>query len=239
MANDEISNFVGGLFSGVGGGALSWTWVIIIVLGMMIIAGISIGVIWWFMNFLRYNKKIKWFNKVGNEIVPVADYKAWFQRIGTAGDTWANVKKLKRLLPKPRKQMGKNEYWFYEREDGEAINFSLQNFDADMKKAGAYFVDEDMRLQRLGIQKNLENRFQKVTFWQKYGGMIMNLAFLMIVTVCLVVLFKEMKDNWSIGAQMAQAVRDMALEVKNMRTQFGSGAVPVEEFLPLIWGFRK
>lgn len=235
MASDEISSFIGGLTGGAGGGAISWLTVVIIVLGMIIVAGISIGVIYWITSRMRYNKKFRWFRKVGNEIVPVGVYPAWFQRIGTAGDTWANVKVLKRLLPKPRKQMAKNEYWFYEREDGEAINFSLNDFDDSMKKAGAYFVDEDMRLQRLGIQKNLENRFQKVTFWQKYGGMLMNILFLVVVTVMLVILFKEMKDNWAVGREMAQAVRDMAEQVKNMRTQTGSGAVTVGSFMPLLF----
>lgn len=232
---DEISSFVG-KFIPSGAGMTSWLTVIIIILGMVLVAGAVIWVIFIVTNNLRYNKRFKWFRKVGNEIIPVAEYKAWFQRVGTAGDTWANVKVLKRLLPKPRKQMAKNEYWFYEREDGEAINFSLKDFDQEMKKAGAYFVDEDMRLQRLGIQKNLENRFQKVTFWQKYGGMIMNLLFLVIVTIMLVILFKEMKDNWAVGREMAQSVRNMAEQVKNMRIQVGSGAVVTESFLPLLLG---
>ena len=81
-----------------------------------------------------------------------------FARIGKAGDYWCKLKKFKKTLPRPRRQVEKNTYWFYEREDGEWVNFTLNDFDDGMKKAGAYFVDEDMRLQRLGIQKNLQER---------------------------------------------------------------------------------
>lgn len=235
---DEISGFISSVTSGGDWG--SWGTVLLIVLGMVLVAGAVIGLIVWLSNTLKYNKKLKLFRKVGNEIVPVLDDKGWFARVGTAGDYWCKVKKMKKTLPRPRKQMAKNEYWFYERNDGEWINFSLKDFDEDMQKAGAYFVDEDMRLQRLGIQKNLENRFQKVTFWQKYGGMIMNVVFLVIVVVMLVVLFKEMKDNWVVGREMAQAVRDMAEQVANMRKQVGSGAVTVgQSILPLLWGVKK
>jgi len=239
MAN-EIAEYVSGFTSGLGGGAISWTTVLLIVGGMILVAGVVIWGVIIVMNRLKYNKKLKLFRKVGNEIVPVLDDKGWFARVGTAGDQWCKVQKFKKTLPRPRKQMAKDEYWFYEREDGEWVNFSLKDFDEDMKKAGAYFVDEDMRLQRLGIQKNLENRFQKVTFWQKYGGMIMNILFMVIVTVCLVILFKEMKDNWAVGREMASAVRDMAVQVQNLYTRGQSGAVTVgESFLPLLWGFKK
>ena len=119
--------------------------------------------------------------------------------------------------------MAKNEYWYYIREDGEWINFSLQDVDAQMKAAKVYYVEEDMRLQRLGIQKNLEARFKKITFWERYGGMITTGVFLLIITICLVVIFREMKGAWTGATEMAGAVKEMALQLKNIQ---GSGAIP-------------
>ena len=123
--------------------------------------------------------------------------------------------------------MRRNEYWFYEREDGEWINFQLADFDEEMKTAGCYFVDEDMRLQRLGIHKNLRDRLQKVTFWQKYGGMIMSIAFILVVTICFVVLFNKMYNMYHNAGIMATEVKTMAQAVHNLATHQGSGMVPV------------
>lgn len=232
MASEEIGSFVGS-FAGSGSGVGT---AVLIALGIVFVGGLLAGGVAWLINWLSYNKKVKLFRKVGNEIVPIITDRAKFERVGTAGDYWCKTKQLKKTLPRPRKQMAKNEFWFYEREDGEWINFSLGDFDGDMKKAGAYFVDEDMRLQRLGIQKNLRDRFQKVTFWQKYGGMIMSAIFVLIITICLVILFKEMKENWAVGKEMASAVRDMAVQVANLQRQTGSGAeFIVESFLPLVF----
>lgn len=200
---------------------------VLIGLGILVFA-VALAIFTYFMYIkLRYNKKIVLFRKVGTSIVPVIYDKGWLTRVGSAGDTWLKVRKTKKTLPRPRMQIAKNEYWFFEREDGEWINFTLQDFDKTMKQAGVYYVEEDMRLQRLGIQKNLQERFQKVSFWQKYGGMIMSLIFILVITVCLVVLFKEMAKNWEIGREMASAVRDMAVQVSNLRVETTSGMQPL------------
>jgi len=187
---------------------------------------------------LIYNKKIKIYRRVGNKTILVAVDKGFFARVGTAGDYWCATKKLKRTLPRPTIQSGKNEYWFFEREDGEYINFGLGDIDSQMKAAKVYYIDEDMRLARLGIQKNLRDRFQKVSFWQKYGGMIMNLVYLMVSTILLVILFKEIKDVWSVGQSMAASVRDMAVQVENMARRVGGGmAAPI--LLPFLLTKRR
>ena len=235
MADEIIGETISGWIPSfsAGGVASVMMWV-----GIALVLGAGAILIFWVVfNRFKFNKKISLFRKVGNEVSRVLEDKGMFQRIGTAGDSWFVTKKSKKILPRPRKQIGKNEYWFYEGEDGEWRNFSLKDFDEELRKSGAYFVDEDMRLQRLGIQKNLLERFKKVTFWDKYGATIVNLIFMIIVVVLLVVLFQKMQGNWEVGTAMASAVRDMAKEVTNMRTQFGSGMVPIaESFLSLVVG---
>lgn len=154
--------------------------VILYVIIALIIGGmIFIAIYLWFQN-KKFNKKIVLFKKVGNKVIPIGNDRAMFERVGTAGDYWCRTKTIKKTLPRPRIEMAKNEYWYYEREDGEWINFSLGDIDDQMKSAKAYYVDEDMRLQRLGIQKNLIDRFHKVTFWEKYGNFIMNIGFMIV-----------------------------------------------------------
>jgi len=204
-------------------------------IGAVLFAGL-LGVAFYFVyKNLIYNKTVKIYRKVGNKTVLVAVDKGYFARVGNAGDYWLITKKLKKTLPRPTIQSGKNEYWFFEREDGEFINFGLGDIDSQMKVAKVYYIDEDMRLARLGIQKNLRDRFQKVSFWQKYGGLIMNLIYLMVSTILLVILFKEIKGVWEAGHSMASAVRDMAVQVENMGRRVGGGmqTLPIF-FLPFV-----
>lgn len=190
------------------------TYFIYFLIGIMIcgVLGLFFFLIY---NHYKYNMTIKLFKKISGRIIPVGEDKGMLQRVGSAGDYWLITKKYKKKLPRPRIWISKNTCWYYEREDGEWINFELGDIDAQMKQAGAYYVDEDMRLQRLGIQKNLEERHKKLTFWQQYGTTIMMVIFVVIVTICLIVLFKELKALPSSLTQSAEAVRDMALAVKD------------------------
>ncbi|MHA1471119.1 MAG: hypothetical protein ACTSSP_11250 [Candidatus Asgardarchaeia archaeon] len=211
-----------------------------IILGIAVVVAIGLGFfIYWFMTYLKYNKKIKIFRKVGTLIMPIASDSACFERVGAGGDYWCRTKKTKKILPRPKIQMDKNEFWFYEREDGEWINFALKDFDIEMKQAGAYYVDEDMRLQRLGIQKNLQERFNKVTFWDKYFGMIMTIVFIMIITICLVVLFNKMEGNWEQATRASEAIEHMAKSVDAMTARTTSGVVVATSFFPLMFLFKK
>lgn len=200
-------------------------WAIYIIGGILVACGVAFGV-YYVVQYLKWNKKVTLFRKVANRIIPVSTDKAMFERVGQSGDYWLKTQKLKKTLPRPKIEMGKNTYWFYEREDGEWINFEMADIDAQMKKAGAYYVDEDMRLSRLGIQKNLQARLLKETFWQKYGTTIMLIIFVLIVTIALVVLFQKMQGNWVSAEKTAQAIEHMAVSVSDMARQIGGGVKP-------------
>lgn len=205
-------------------GSAIMTWGIIIIGAILVASGVAFG-IYWLMDYLRWNKNVVLFRKVSNRIIPLVNDKAMFQRVGTSGDYWLKTKKLKKTLPRPKIEMGKNTYWYYEREDGEWINFELSDIDSQMKKAGVYYVDEDMRLQRLGIQKNLKERLMKETFWQKYGTTIMLIIFVLIVTIALVVLFQKMQGNWEAATQTAKAIEHMAASVEQLSKNMGGNGV--------------
>ena len=198
-----------------------------IFLGALMFTGLLGLGTWYFYNELRFKQRVILFKKVGKSILPVFKDKAILERLGSAGDTWFRLKKCKKILPRPTIQMGKNLYWFYEREDGEWINIGMSDIDEKMREAHVYYVDEDMRLQRLGIQKNLQERLQKLNFWQKYGTMIMNLIFLMVIMIVLIVLFNKMEGLWGQMTSTAEAIEHMAESVTNMATRQGSGVVPV------------
>lgn len=200
--------------SGVG------TWIMIFilaVLGAVLVATL----IYFLMMNMRFNKRAILFRKIGNRIIPVAEDKAMFERIGNAGDHWCRTRKLKKYLPRPKIEMGKNTYWFYEREDGEWINFELSDIDDLMRKAGVYFIDEDMRLSRIAISKNLDDRFKKQGFWDKYGNMIVTVVVVLLLTVCLIIVFNKMADLIKMFQSATGTMEHMASAVEMMAKRVG------------------
>lgn len=159
------------------------------VVGSLLVTGVICGIVVLVSMYLMYNQKVRLFKKVGNRTTPLGIFKARFVRIGQAGDKQLYVPKLKKYLPTPTIQTGKSEWWYYEREDHEWINFTLGDLDEDMKTAGAFYTDFDMRMARIGIEKNLRERLMKQNFWEKYGATIMNLMAFMIIIISLVIFF--------------------------------------------------
>jgi len=201
-------------------------WAIYIIGGILLCVGAVFGV-YYLIQYFKWNKKVILFKRVSNRIIPIKTDKAMFERVGQSGDYWLKTKGMKKTLPRPKIEMDRNTFWFFERDDGEFINFELADIDEQMKKAGAYYVEEDMRLSRLGIQKNLQARLIKETFWQKYGATIMLVIFVLLVTICLVVLFQKMTDNWKVASETAKAIEHMAMAVEQMSKNIGGGVTPV------------
>lgn len=198
-------------------------WVIGVVLGCAVIGGL----IYAYFRYKKYNKVIQVFGKINGAVVPIMKERAMFERVGIAGDYWCRTMKSKKILPRPSIAMGKNTYWYFVREDGEWINFSLKDIDADMKQAGTYFVDEDMRLQRLGIQKNIKDRFgEKPSFWDKYGAILGYVLFILIITISLIMLFKQL-DKVAVSMNSASSnIGKLAEATMNMVARQTSGVVP-------------
>jgi len=224
-----MSDAMGEMMTGVGLGSVSLSGLgkpLFIGLLILTLGSITAIGIYYLIKFLRYNKKIVLFQRVSGQIMPTLTDKGMFQRIGNAGDFWMVTRQFKKVLPRPKIKMGKNTYWYFEREDGEWINFTIQDIDELMKEAKVYYVDEDMRLQRLGIYKNLEARFNKEGFWQKYGSYIMMGILGLIMVISVVILFKAMTEHWDKMGQVSNAMLEMARAVDNMATRVGGGVVP-------------
>lgn len=197
-------------------------WIMYFLIGVVVACVLAIGIYLFIIN-LKFNKKIVLFRKISGKVIPVATDKGMSERIGLAGDTWLRTKKFRKILPRPKIEMEKNTFWYFEREDGEWINFSLKDMDSVMKKADAYYVDEDMRLQRLGIQRNLKDRFDKANFWDKYGNMIMGVIFFLIVTICLIVIFNKINDLVKALPVLAHALESLANAIASNQ----NGMVPI------------
>ncbi len=210
-------------------------------LAFFVVAIVGIGVYFVLMR-KTYRHKITVRGLVGNQPMIRWRDRAKEVRIGRAGDTLFYLKKKKRFLPPPIIQDGVNEWLYWEREDGELINVGIENVDEKQRKLGIKFIDTDMRMQRLGIEKLLQARLQKQTFWEKHGTMVVSAIFYVLLTILLVVIFTQ----WIKSTQVMGAVtnRQADLWEKMIREEEvspyvpteseGSGLIPANFILPLI-----
>jgi hypothetical protein len=205
---------------GIIGTFLIWVVVILFIGGIL-----AVGIIW-LINKKKYKLKIWVFGRVGGVPMLKTIDTGKLITFGMAGDKLLQLKKLKKYLPTPQIQMGKDIYWFYEREDSEFINFSLTDIDKKQKEAGAYYVDNDMRMQRLGIEKNLRERLTKMSFFEKYGTAIAGVIFVIMVTVALVVLFSKLTEVSGAMESMSKSVEAMASSVNKFYTKRVGGEAP-------------
>ena len=211
------------------GNVLIWVVVVFVVFSFILALFI------WLYYRRTFSQKISVYGLVGNKSSLIYEDKAKLQKFGMAGDVLFYHRKSKKYTAPPNIHMGPKLWWYWRRADGELINIGLGDIDEEMRKAGAYFVDTDVRMQRLGIEKNLRDRFQKESFWAKYGTTIVGAIFMVLVTVSLVVLFAKLVDVSEALTQTSIAIKDMATAVNRF---YGgdepSGLVPSEVFLSLI-----
>lgn len=201
--------------------------------GFLIFACLFGIILWFILSRKTYKNKIKVYGMIGGRTGIKWMDKGKLVPIGKAGDKLMYLKKSKRYLPPPTIQSGAYEWLYWEREDGELINIGIENLDETQKNLGIKFVDTDMRMQRLGIEKNLQFRLQKEGFWSKYGQLIIQVAFYVIVALMIIVLFIQWRKSGAVLTDMAGSVREMAGEVSALRTgqhptteSNGSGLIP-------------
>lgn len=162
-------------------------WIFGIVLFMMVVGGI----ITLFYFYQSFNIKIKIFRNIAGYSRLVAVDRGRFVRVSQAGDFILFLKKHKKWLPRPTIQTAPREYWFYIRDDGEYINFGLENIDEVMSKAKVKYIAEDMRMSRLAISEILKKKFEDVGWWQKHGQMVINLALYFVMAMLLFLVFRQ------------------------------------------------
>lgn len=188
---------------GLFGNLFLWLFIVIVIC--------AIGGFFFYLWYSKklYSQKIRVFGMVGNSPQEKNTDFAKIIRVGHAGDKLFFLKKAKRHIPYPTIQSGVNTWFFWEREDNELINFRFDNLDMLQKKMGIKFVDTDMRMQRLGIEKLLSLRHQDKSFWEKYGHEITQGIFYVLVTILLIVLFVQWRKTGSTLEAIASNVAGM------------------------------
>jgi hypothetical protein len=157
----------------------------------------------------QYFLKIPLYSSIGNRPTRIGYYKARVISIGTAGDKLWFVKKARKYLSPGTIQSAPNEFWYWVREDGEWINFSIKDLDEVSKTAGVKFIQQDMRMARLATERLLEQRLMKKNFWEKYGVMIGFVLYFLLVTVSLAIMFYLWGDIIEQTSQLLGTINNM------------------------------
>jgi|SRR6056297_6327 len=226
----SLGNMFGGFNIGIGtiGNALLIFFLAILIIGLIAIS------IFMYVNNKKYKYSIPLYKKIGSMPIRVGTYKAKDYKIGNAGDKLWYVRKIKKFIPPATVQTAPNEYPHFEREDGEWVNFGLGDIDSQLKTAGVKYVHQDMRANRIAISNLLEQRFSKKSFWDKYGAMIMNVIFYLVIAIAMVVIFYQ----WSDIVDKTGTLLDRIIELEEQRKVSGnSGVVPA--FMLIVGGVRQ
>lgn len=221
---NPLKNFDIGI--GVIGSAL-----LVLFIAVFIICLIGV-IIFLYLNKRKYKYKIPLTKKVGERTIRVKTFLAKDFPIGRAGDKLWFVKGIKKYIMPATLQSAPNEFTHHEREDGEWINVEYPDVDLHMKQMGVKFVQQDMRSNRIAISDILEQRFKdQKTFWEKWGNMIMQLIFYLVVTMMMIVIFYQWSD---IVDKISILVDKLQVTEKAV-----SGGSIVPALLFMMWRNRK
>lgn len=176
--------------------------------GSLILLGLIITAIFIWLNFQKkiYNKKIVVFENLGGlGYQKTGEDTARLIKIGDGGEEILFLRKRKSYKTAYGKKMGANTYWFAVGQDGYWYNCTLGDLDAKMGMLDIEPVDRDMRYMHVAIRKNIQDRYKKNSFMDKYGVMIMNSIFLLIILLGL----------WFIADKVASGIKELVIGLKN------------------------
>lgn len=202
-------------------------WVLILVIAIVfVIACITIYVIW-----LRRTYKyriIVFENLSGQGYQPTIRDKARVIKLGGGGEEILFLKNKKVYRTAYGRKMGKNTFWFAIGQDGYWYNSVLGDLDAKMGMLDIEPIDRDMRYMYEGVRRNIEERYRKIQFMEKYGTILMSGIFVLIMLVGLGILIGKMGDVAStINTGIEQSNRMVQIAGDLMKQSCaGGGLVP-------------
>lgn len=224
----------------IGFGSTFLNIVIVIMFIVIVLFLIGGGLLLW-LNNKKYKFKIPLYALVGNTVTRIAMVKAKPVNFGRAGDIlwFCKGKGVRKWIAPATIQSAPNEFWHYLRQDGEWINFSMDDLNEESRKMGVKFVAQDMRMQRLANEKLLELKFSKQGFWEKWGVIIGYVVFFLVITVSLVIYFYQLNGVMQKMSEIVGQIGDL-LDKANRISRGGStdtstpeGLIPA--FLPLLY----
>jgi len=213
--------------TGIFGGTITYIAIAVLV---FLILGIGIYI---YMVNKKFKIKIVLFENVSGQGYQVTfKDRAMMVKIGDGGEEILYLKKKKVYRTAYGKKMGKNTYWFAVGQDGYWYNILLGDLDAKMGMLDIEPIDRDMRYMHVAIRKNIQERYRKETFMQKYGTIMINGIFLLIMIGALWLLIDQIGDLIGQSTAVVEAAKLViepavkALSHADSICSGGSGIIP-------------
>ena len=209
--------------------------VILLVIILILIAAGGGAAILLMRNYKIFNKKIQVFENIsGKGYQPVYKDRARLVKLGDGGEELLFLKKKKLYRAAYGRKMGINTYWFAIGQDGYWYNCVLGDIDAKMGMLDIEPIDRDMRYMHVAIRKNIKDRYNKPSAFEKYGTYIMSGIFMIIMLVGIWLLLNKIGDISSGAAasvtaanEVVKAAQSIISSLDNICQGGGSNIVPV------------
>jgi hypothetical protein len=192
---------------------------------------IGVAIIFWYYSI--YNRRVVLFeNLAGQGYRVVLRDRARVVRVGSGGEELLYLMKKKKYISAYGRKMAKNTYWYAVGQDGYWYNFLLGDLDSKMAMLDIEPIDRDMRLESVAIRKNVEGRYKKDKWMDKYGIMLMNTIALIVFLVGLWYLTAKLGEVANTVNQGVEITREILVEQKQLISAMdnsfrgGSGITP-------------
>jgi len=180
----------------------------------VLIFGVLIYV--FYMNRL-FNKKIILFENIsGTGWQNTGKDRARIIKVGDGGEELMYLRKKKVYRTAYGKKMGPNTYWFAIGQDGYWYNVVLGDLDAKMGMLDIEPIDRDMRYMHVAIRKNIQERYRKIGFMEKYGQTLMSGIFLLIMIIAIWLLISKVGDLITQAQSVLKASQPIAESMQNI-----------------------
>jgi len=197
----------------IGSGIGNMILIVAIIFIVTLIAGG--GIFMWFQS-KTYNKKIVIFENIaGQGYQPIGKDKARVVKVGDGGEELLYLKGRKVYRTAYGRKMGKNTYWFAVGQDGYWYNILLGDLDAKMGMLDIEPIDRDMRYMHVAIRKNIQERYNKQNFMEKYGAILINGIFLVIMVIAVWLLISKVGDLMASAAGTVESAKPIAESLLN------------------------
>lgn len=203
--------------------------ILLIILFLIILGVVTIFLV---IHYRVYRYKIIVFEDIaGQGYQPVLRDRARLVKIGDGGEEVLFLRKKRVYRSAYNRKMGRNTLWFAVGPDGYWYNIVLGDLDAKMGVLDVQPVDRDLRYGNVTVRKTITERYRKVSFFEKYGVVLMSTLAIIIIIIGMWFLLDKMADISSTVASAVQKATELqeanqriAIALENLHKT--SGVVP-------------
>lgn len=192
--------------------------IIILFISAVIILGLVGVTLFFIIRHFRFNKHITiWEDVEGSDgLEPIGTDKAMLIKVGKGGTELLYLKKRKTYKGAYGKRIGKNKYFFVIGKDGYWYNTTLGSLDSAMQKININPTNVNMRYQNEALMELIKERYEKPTFWEQYGQILVNLAFFMLIAVMFWLYFSSFKEVAPSLIEASKTLKETAEALKQV-----------------------